>query len=145
MYEYVFDFASTARHKPVTCPDAPTAGSWQLAAGSWQPQLTSSYGLVGPVTRSIAHDVNYVPTGGQTGRRPRLPLLFGKPGDLQVQPPLQLPSGGRGDRAGFEEPGHSAFSAAMRSPYSSRSDMAPGWVSWLRLMRARVFPMRVLV
>ena len=84
-------------HKPVTCPDVPDRRR--------QPQLTSSYGLVGPVTRSIAHDVSYVPTGGQTGRRPRSPLLFGKPGDLQVQPPLQPPSGGRGDRAGFEQPG----------------------------------------
>jgi hypothetical protein len=39
----------------------------------------------------------------------------------------------------------SAFCAAMRSPGSSRLDMAPGSVFWLRLMRARVFPMRVLV
>jgi hypothetical protein len=32
-------------------------------------------------------------------------LLFGEPGDLQVRPLLQPPTGGRGDRAGFEELG----------------------------------------
>jgi hypothetical protein len=48
-----------------------------------------------------------VPTGGGRpgGGAPRLAVPFGKPGDLQVQAPLQPPSGGRADRAGFEEPG----------------------------------------
>jgi hypothetical protein len=39
------------------------------------------------------------------GGTPRLLLPFGEPGDLQFQVPLQLPSGGRTDGAGFEEPG----------------------------------------
>ena len=42
---------------------------------------------------------------GRAGGAPRSPAPFGKPGDLQIQAPLQPPSGGRADRVGFEELG----------------------------------------